>query len=174
MWMRGNGDAGGPLFVLLVVFLGLPVFFAVVAALLPGYVERSRQVVRAHPGRSGLVGLLSLIVLFGLSYLCFAPNWPPLQALGAVLFFVLVPVGLVLGLLNAARMVGETVWQQLRGRPINPLPAVLLGAEILAVLLLVPFLGWILILILALVGLGGALTALVQRPRPAEVLDRAV
>jgi len=170
--MHGNAEAGG-LFVLLVVcFLALPAFFAVIAALLSRYVERSQRALRAHPGRSGLVGLLSIIVLLGLAYLCFAISWPPFEALGALLFFFLLPVSVVFGLLAAARLVGELVWQQLFARPIKHLAAVLLGTAIFVLLLLVPFVGWLLLLVLALVGLGGALTALVQR-RPAEEEEQA-
>lgn len=165
--MRGIG-AGESVVLLVVFFLALPAFFAVVAALVPAYVERSQRTLRAHPGRSGLLGLLSVIVLLGLAYLCFATNWTPLQALGTILFFVLVPACAALGVLVAARLVGETVWQQLFGRPINPLAAVILGVLILALLLLVPFAGWLLLLILAFVGLGGALAALVRRRPAAE------
>jgi hypothetical protein len=165
--MHGNVDGGGLVALLVVFFVALPAFFAVIAALLPRYVERSQQALRVHPGRSGLVGLLSMIVLLGLAYLCFASSWPPFEALGALLFFFLLPVAVVFGLLVAARLVGEIVWQQLFARPIRHLPAVLLGTIILVLLLLVPFVGWLLLLVLALIGLGGALTALVQR-RPAE------
>jgi hypothetical protein len=170
--MHGNAEAGGLFALLVVFFVALPTFFTVVAALLPRYVERSKNALRAHPGRSGLVGLLSIIVLLGLAYLCFAISWPPFAALGALLFFFLVPVAVVFGLLVAARLVGALVWQQLFARPIKHLAAVLLGAVILVLLVLVPFVGWLLLLVLALVGLGGALTALVQR-RPAGEEEQA-
>ena len=165
--MIGLG-VGELIILLLVVFVGVPALLVVLGALLPRYLERSGAVLRAHPGRSALLGLLNMVVLLGLAWLLSLTRWPPLEYLGVFLFGFVLPASLVLGLLVTAHLVGETVWGQLAKRPINLLAALLLGTVLLALVLLVPIVGWLLVPVLILIGLGAALAALVPGRRPSS------
>jgi len=145
--------------------VGLPAMLALLTALVPGYVERARAVMRERPGRSFLLGLVNFLFFGALSLLA-GVKFAPAAVLGSLSLAVVLPLFLLAGLLVAAGIVGERVWLQIASRPGTLLGSLILGILGLGLTLLVPIFGWLLFLGLVLAGLGAAIPALVRRKQP--------
>jgi hypothetical protein len=168
------GEGGG--FLLFVgTILGLPPMLILLTALLPGYVERARGVMRDRPGRSFLLGLLNL-VFFGVLSMLVGVGFAPIALTGAFSAFVLLPVCMVLGLLIAAGFAGEQILLQVASRTGSLLGSVALGIVVLILSLLLPVVGFLVFVVLMTIGLGAAIFALFRRkqqeqPEPSAAED---
>lgn len=125
-------------------------------AFFPGIVSQVHRRLFETPVQAGLWGLLSLILgvltLFLLA----------LSIVGIPLMFVmgLLLIGaLGLGLASIAALMGQRIAIAVRGRSISLPGAALLGAVLLGVLRLLPFVGWVLWVLLSILGFGAVLLA---------------
>lgn len=142
--------AGGA--ALLFVLLGLA---AVLAWAAPAALEQARLAVRDRPGRMILAGFLALAALLG------SVPVAALTVIGLLLLPILLlalPIVLALGYLTGAYGVGRTV---IAATGANPAPrwltgfgAILLGVALLALLQLIPLVGWWIALLVLMAGLG--------------------
>ena len=135
-----------------------------VASIAPQRLERLRDVVRARPLRSFWIGFLALSALLGASILLV------LTLIGIIVAPAVIIAAAVLGFIGylvGVYLVGRAFWDWIGQLPPDTLVeralAALIGATAVAILALVPFLGWLVLMILTLVGLGG-LTIAVFRP----------
>ncbi len=152
-------------FVLLVMaIVGLPPMLILLTALAPGYVERTRAMMRKRPKRCFLLGLVNFLFFGGLSLLT-EVDFELVELVGAISLVIVLPLFLLAGLLPAAGVVGEQLWLQIASRSGSLLGSLIVGVLILGLAMLVPIFGWLLFLGLTLTGLGAAITTLVQRKR---------
>lgn len=161
------------LFVLAKVLLGL--MAAVVGLLVmwavPGRSDRVAAAVRRTPVRSWLIGLavtVAPLVVVGLAAVLLALT--PTQAALPVLA-VMAPVFLaVVGLVAAAGLVAPVavypVLGDLRAGARSPVRAFLLGAVVVTLLSLVPWLSWVVAVVVVPLGIGGWV-----RPRTADTVS---
>lgn len=144
------------------VMIGFIVLAAAVAALFPQPIHRVSTVLSDLPGQALLAGVLLWVLL------------PPL-AMALVVSIIgipalaFIPLGVsVLGLVGfaaAAMLLGNRITEGFRWH-IGPVPDTVVGAAILAVLALVPGLGWLAVFLAVTWGIGGILLLVFQRGRP--------
>jgi len=144
------------------VMIGFIVLAAAVAAVFPQPVQRVSAELSAAPAQALLAGVLLWVLL------------PPL-AMALVVSIIgipalaFVPLGLsVLGLVGfaaAAMLLGNRITEGLRWH-IGPVPDTVVGAAVLAVLALVPGLGWLAVFLAVTWGIGGILLLAFLRARP--------
>ena len=146
--------AGG-LLAFLAWLLAMVLITALVILLAPNYLSQARERTLARPGRMLLLGFASLSTLLGAMIVL------ALTLVGALLIPVVVLLALLLvffGYLTAAYVLGAQLLRALRfGSPASLLQqaaAALVGNLAAAVLSLIPFVGWILLVLLALTGIG--------------------
>ena len=164
-------NGGGLL--LIGTILGLPPILILLTALMPGFVERARAVMRDRPGRSFLLGILNL-GFFSVLMLLIDVGFGPIAFIGVLSVFVVLPICFVAGLWIAAGIVGERVWLQITSRSGSMLGSVALGIVVLILSLLFPIVGLLVFLVLMTIGLGAAITALFRRkqqPQPDPSVD---
>jgi cytoskeletal protein CcmA (bactofilin family) len=142
----------------------------IVVALLPGLARAGELRIRARPLISFLVGLITLVVApLLIVAIAITVIGLPLALVGAALYGVSVYlgpilVGVWLGLLLRSRSSTYAGRGQLVG-------AFLLGGLILGLLGLIPYAGWVIQLLVAVLGLGAMIVALWEGPaetRPAR------
>ncbi len=143
-------------FLILGMLITLPALWLLMRALFPAAVDRSRGRIAATPVRCFLAGLLPAVLALALM----AQPAPAGKGLGVVLFLVLVLISGI-GLAGLSTIVGERLPSTADdGRPWR---GMVRGAVCLELAFLLPVLGWLGILPIALVtGLGAAIMALVS------------
>jgi hypothetical protein len=165
-----NSDRSG-LSLLCATMIGLPAMLVLLTALVPGYVRRTHDVIRKWPGRSFMLGLVNFVFFLALAMLVnFAARVNGhlvsasflMTVIGAFSLFLILPLVLSVGLLAAAGIVGDRLWQQIASKPASLVGSLALGVPLMVLTLLVPILGWLLFLGLVLAGLGAAVIALGQ------------
>jgi hypothetical protein len=139
----------------------------ILSLLAPGAVDRAAERVARRPGRSLGLGLLMLlaVLVFAGSVLKVPSPLARLAGLAAVLF------GLSLAVLGGAGM-AATLAKRLRGPSAGALGVreMLRGVFVLESAVLLPILGWLVVLPSAfLISLGAGLHALLRRGSPAAV-----
>jgi hypothetical protein len=159
----GNDDGTGLVLVWICTTMGgAPAILVLLTALVPGYVRRAREVMLKWPVRSFLLGLVNfgffsaLVVLNGIELL-------PVQVIGTTSILMCLPILAIVGLLAAAGIVGEKLWQQVASKPGTLLGSLIIGVLLLGLVLIVPFVGWTIVLGLILTGLGASIIALFRR-----------
>ena len=144
--------------------LVIAVFAALVATLAPQKLEQARELTRDRPLRTFWIGFLTLAALVGSSVLLVLTL---IGILVAPAIIVLAAVLAFLGYLIATYLVGRALWGWFGALPpdtfLERALTALIGAVAVALIALVPFLGWLVILIVTLTGLG-ALAVEVFRP----------
>jgi hypothetical protein len=127
-------------------------------AMLPGLTGRAREAVAAMPVRAFLVGLINL-AFFGLVCAVLFSLKGIAGAIGLVLALAVLSLG-TLGLTVAARLVAARLYPAAPGT----LRSLLGATTILALASSVPFVGWFVVLPIALcTGTGATIIALVRR-----------
>jgi hypothetical protein len=131
-----------------------------VATLAPAKLEAIRDHTAERPFRTFWIGFLTLATLIGASVLAV------LTVIGILAAPAIILAAAVLGLLGylvAVYLVGRAVWDwigQLAPDELSERALVaLLGAAAVSLMALVPFVGWLLLLVLSLTGLGALTTA---------------
>lgn len=141
------------------VMVGFVVLAAAVAALFPEQIHRISAALSETPGQALLAGVL-LWVLLPLLIMALAVSVVGIPALAFM------PLGLsVLGLVGfsaAAMLLGNRITEGFRWH-IGPVPDAVVGAAILAVLGLVPGLGWLAVFVAVTWGMGGILLVTFRR-----------
>ena len=85
------------------------------------------------------------------------------QIVGVLSLLICLPVLAIVGLLAAAGISGEKLWLQAASKPGTLLGSLIIGVLLLGLVLIVPFVGWAIVLGLILAGLGGSIIALFSR-----------
>ena len=128
---------------------------AVLAAMPPGQLARAHEETTARPWLTLLFGFIALAALFG-SILVLIASLVGIPV--ALLGMFLLPVVLVAGYLTGAYVLGRLALSLARARPIEgrlgAVAAVAVGVVLLAVLRLVPILGWLVLIFAVILGLG--------------------
>ncbi len=147
------------------VLIGFIVLAAAVTALFPRQIQRVATELSDAPGQALLAGVLLWVLL------------PPM-AMALVVSIVgipalaFVPLGLsLLGLVGfaaSAMLLGNRITKAFRWH-IGPVPDTIAGAAVLAVLVLVPGLGWLAVFAALTWGIGGVLLLVFRRKAPATV-----
>ena len=146
----------GALFLALCVLASL----VVAAALLPGLHQRSLAALERSPWRALGLGLVNYV--FWGALLILLANLGPLGLVSLFIGLALLALTAI-GLAVVGRLVGERLaaWRE---APTSPLTRLVLGSASLELALLLPVVGWFVLLPLAsLVGLGAVVLALFQR-----------
>lgn len=161
--MENNADR--ILLLLCAAIAGMPALLVLLTALVPGYAQRTRAVIRKWPGRSFLLGFVNLLFFFTLTMFT-EEEFAPIAFVGGCSLAIVLPILLVAGLFGATGIVGERVWQQISPRDASLLGSLAIGVVVMGLALLTPIVGWALFLILICVGLGASIIALFRRKRP--------
>lgn len=155
------------LITIIVLGLCLVALFAVLEVLFPRRVERTRQAADAMPGRAFLIGLVNFIFLAALvmGFSALGQNLGvPLFFLPALIFLVLLSIGLVFGLAGVVELAGERLFPEREA-----LQRTVWGTSALYLACLTPFVGWFgLLIYVGLLGLGAFVVGFFQRPRPVD------
>ncbi|HWP48632.1 MAG TPA: hypothetical protein VNM22_15865 [Candidatus Limnocylindrales bacterium] len=124
-----------------------------------GFLNRIGSRLSETPLRAGLWGLLSLLLtLLTLLLLTLSIIGVPLM----VVIGLLMIGALWLGLSSMALLTGQRIALSLGGRPLSSPIAALLGAVLLGALRLLPFVGWILWMLLSILGFGAILLTVLR------------
>jgi hypothetical protein len=142
--------------------VGAPAILVLLTALVPGYVRRAREVTLKWPVRSFLLGLVNFVFFSALVVLN-AIEFVPARIIGATSILICLPILAIVGLLAAAGIVGEKLWLQVAAKPGTLLGSLIIGVLLLGLVLIVPFVGWGIVLALILAGLGASIIALFSR-----------
>jgi hypothetical protein len=135
----------------------------VVAALWPGLTRRARQSIEGSPGKAFLIGLVNYLFLGAIAVVLL--NLGPVAAIGLVLAALLL-VGTFLGLPAVAALVGARL-HTLREREATPWGEIVAGGIALDLAILVPVVGWFILLpALLMWSFGAAALALVSKKQP--------
>ena len=156
-------EAGAGLLGLIVLAACILALLLVVAAVWPGFTMRAKANLEVSPGKSFMVGLVNYVFLGAI--ILVAANLGPAAVIGLLLAGVLL-VATLLGLPAAALLVGERL-HQLREREATRWDELLAGGVALYLAVLLPLVGWFLLLpTLCLWSFGAAtLTLLARRKR---------
>jgi uncharacterized spore protein YtfJ len=149
-----------PLPLVLLFLAGWLVLALLIALLLPHHIIVVAATLQTSALRSGLVGLLSYGVVFILAAVF------TISIIGMPLTVLLLVVtwgAKLLGTVSIAWLVGQKAAAAVRPRPYSEVIHVLIGGFILGVVRIIPGLGWILWMILGIVGLGAVLRSQMQR-----------
>jgi hypothetical protein len=133
-------DALGILLVALAVGACILALFAVLGALFPGVVDRTRERATSHAGRSTLLGLVNLAFFAVIiAALAGVAQRTGIQAvmIAAVLLLALLVIGLSFGLAGMTWIVGASLFPGA-----SPLRQKLLGALALTLACATPYVGW--------------------------------
>ncbi|MBD3243181.1 MAG: hypothetical protein GF331_21510 [Chitinivibrionales bacterium] len=156
----GEGGRNWPAFLAgmrVVTFIGFLALALVAVALFGGTFASIAAEAAAHPVQSGLWGLLALVLV------------PPFAVLLAVsligiplipLLIILVVCCVVVGYIGAGLLVGERVAGAVHKPDLSKVLAALIGLALLWAVGWVPFLGWLVQAVAALVGFGAVLVLL--------------
>ncbi len=148
----------------LIAAIALAALGALTVVFLPSQTHQVSQVAETSPAPSLGVGCLTLLAAPTLITLlvilvCTIP-------VAVVLVFALV-IGWLFGLIALGQLVGERLLQAFKAKEILPVVAVIVGVLVLTLLGAVPFIGWIITLAVALLGIGAVvLTRFGTRPYP--------
>jgi hypothetical protein len=156
--------AEGVVGVIGLVILGicLIALMLVVAVLWPGLTRRARQNLEASPGKAFVVGLVNYVFLGAIGLVLM--NLGPIAAIGLLLGAALL-VGTFLGLPAVAALIGARL-HGLRERDATPWGEIVAGGLALDLAILVPVVGWFILLpALFLWSFGAAALALVSRQK---------
>jgi hypothetical protein len=166
-----NGDGTGLVLLwICATMLGAPAILALLTALAPKYVGQARKVMLKRPVRSFFLGLVNFVFFSALVVLT-AIEFVPAQLIGAISVLICLPVLLIVGLLTAAGIVGEKLWLQVAAKPGTLLGSLIIGVLLLGLVLIVPFVGWTIVLGLILAGLGASIIALFSRRQVQPEID---
>jgi cytoskeletal protein CcmA (bactofilin family) len=154
-----DGDTRMPFGVAAYIVGGLLFFAAVliVAALFawifPGPLQRSRAVLVGHPWWTFFLGVIVTSACFG-SIIVFAASLIAIPLVPAAI--ILLPFALLIGYLTSAHAIGASLLRRVAPGPsgIAAFAAMLVGLIILALVGLIPILGWVLAVLAAIFGLG--------------------
>lgn len=128
------------LVVLVISGVTLAAFIALLAALLPGPVNRSQSTLLRSPWRAFWLGLVNYLFLGGISLALLSTEIEILVLAGLLLAtFLTVVTGF--GLAGLARLTGERL-SGLRHAATSPLQELMCGTVVLELAALLPFLGW--------------------------------
>ena len=174
----GNSDGTGLVLLwICATMLGAPAILVLLTALAPKYVARAREVMLKRPVRSFFLGLVNF-VFFSALVLLGSIEFAPAQVAGLLSLIVCLPVLAIVGLVAAAGVCGEKLWLQAASKPGTLLGSLVIGILLLALVLIVPFVGWTIVFGLILAGLGASIialvTAVVERVRQARTPVDAV
>jgi uncharacterized spore protein YtfJ len=149
-----------PLPLVLLFLAGWLVLALLVALLLPHHITVVAATLQTSALRAGLIGLLSYGVVFVLAAVF------TISIIGiplTVLLLVLTWGAKLLGTVSIAWLIGQKTAAAVRPRPYSEVIHVLIGGLMLGAVRIIPVLGWILWLILGIVGLGAVLRSQMQR-----------
>jgi hypothetical protein len=147
---------------LFVLGICLVALMLVVAVLSPGLTQRAKQHLERTPGKALVVGLVNYVFLGAIALVLM--NLGPIGAIGLVLAILLL-VGSFLGLPAVAALIGSRL-HALRGRDTSPWGEIVAGSVALELAILVPVVGWFILLPgLFFWSFGAAALALVGRDR---------
>lgn len=139
--------------------LGFLVAGIAVVLIAPNFSIRTVERLRAHPGRSGLVGVITMIVapIVGFMVAATVIGLPLFLVAGALYLVALYLSRVVVALWIGQRLLGERVPRLRRS---NILASFLLGGIIIWAVGLIPWLGPLIMLILTVLGFGAILRTL--------------
>lgn len=139
--------------------LGFLVAGIAVVLIAPNFSIRTVERLRAHPGRSGLVGVITMIVapVVGLMVAATVIGLPLFLVAGALYLVTLYLSRVVVALWIGQRLLGERVPRLRRS---NILASFLLGGIIIWAIGLIPWIGPLIMLILTVLGFGAILRTL--------------
>ncbi|MFK7938787.1 MAG: hypothetical protein AB8B82_05370 [Roseovarius sp.] len=159
-------------------FLISLLFFLVLGALMLGFMPKRLETMRlsitAAPGRTMLIGVIGLSMLFGM-VLIIGMTIVGLPFVPIVILAIIVTW--ILGYALGAYSIAMRVWSAFGGsdQPSNPARLLVLGAAITLVALLnfIPFVGWVVNYTLVLLGVGAMTRALFNRllGHPVQAFD---
>ena len=154
-----TGFIGGAWFALY-LFVALLVLAILLVLLLPWWFQSATNIAVRSPLKTFLVGLIASIVM-------------PVIIVVLIITFIGLPFGLLVGLawLLATLLAGPLAAYYLgrlllRSRATNAVLVMLVGAVVLLIIDLIPFLGWIVSLVALWFGLGMIVLQLSRLPRP--------
>ena len=142
---------------------GFPTLLVLVTALVPTYFDRARRVVSTRPWQSFLLGLVNFVFFFAIAAVFGQAAFAPLKAIAVLSLLIVLPLMIVTSLATAASVAGERVLALLTERPGRPLGTLVIGIVCLGLSALLPIIGWLVLAVLLMTGLGAALLALFQR-----------
>lgn len=152
--------------------LVLAVLAFLVALVAPRRADRVADQIGAEPVRTVWIGFLTLSALIGASVLAVLTI---VGVLAVPVILLVAAVACFLGYLFAVYVIGRAAWVRIDGLPPDMAweraVAALVGAAIVSLLGLVPFVGWPLLLLLTLAGLG-ALSIAAFRPEFGQGFER--
>jgi hypothetical protein len=159
-----NNQGSGALLCLVPGLLcGLPMLLVLVIALVPTYFDRARRIVYIHPWQSLLLGLVNFVFFLAIAAVFGESAFAPLKAIAGLSLFIVLPLMTVTGLATASGVAGERVLALLTERPGTLLGSLVIGIVCLGLSALLPIIGWLVLAILLMAGLGAALLALFRR-----------
>lgn len=150
-------------FLILCIVLGLPALMVLTAALVPDYIIRAQTILKKRPRRSFLVGLVNAAFFVALAFVLVSPNIEALNIIGGFIGVIVLPLFIVVGLLIAAACIGERIGLICSKRQSTLLRQLLIGTVVVIPALIVPIFGWLVVLIILLIGLGAGILTLFQR-----------
>lgn len=154
------GEIAGLILILLVSAITTVALLVLLPFLIPGRVERTRQIIQTMPGRSfaiGLVNTLFFLVIAAIFTQGGDGGW-----LIALLIILALLTGAAIGLAGLVLLLRERIYPETAKAA--GLSTMMKTAVLLTLAGLLPLLGWfVLTPILLLVGLGAAIMALVRR-----------
>lgn len=169
-----NNQGPGALALCLVpgLLCGFPMLLVLVTALVPAYFDRARRVVYTHTWQSFLLGLVNFCFFLAVAAVFGGSAFAPLKAIAVLSLFIVLPLMTVIGLATASGVAGERVLALLTERPGTPLGTLIIGIVCLGLSALLPIIGWLVLALLLMTGLGAALLALLQRNRVIPIESR--
>lgn len=168
--MLGLGDVLLFFGILLALGIALPGLLLAWTLLFPATIERARHHIQTTPWRCGAVGLAWLLVgSLVIAILLGAPSGVT-KLLGWLLLFAMLAQA-SLGAAGIAALMGQRMRQA--GMQTSASGALLRGAIALELAVIVPLIGWFIVLPLATIcALGAASLALRRRPRVAAAVQQ--
>ena len=143
----------------IICFLGYLTLALLITTLFPGSTQAISDKIAAGPIKSGLSGLLAMLLIVPLAILL------AISIIGLLLIPVemtAVSTALLIGYIAAAQLIGKKMTAALKRPQATPLWGTFWGVIILGGISLIPFLGWAINALAAIVGFGGTWLSLMS------------
>lgn len=159
---QAEGAAEGFIFSFILGLLAALALGLILIYLFPGFVRGAAELVKDSPLKTGLLGLLALILLPILSVILLITvfGWSL-----SILIILFLGLAILIATVPVKLLAGKIIYNKVLKKNAGEMVYYLVGAVVFAILYAIPFVGWLVSFIALIIGLGAIIAWLAIRSR---------